>query len=176
MDYIEKTLDSEEIFKGKVFNVYKDTVFVEGKNTNSVREIIEHPGGSVIFAIDEDEKILFVKQYRYALKQHLIELPAGKLEKNEHPLDCAKRELVEECGFVAQNWQSLGFIFTSGGILNEKLYLFKATNLKFVGSKPDDGEVLTNLKLKKHEILEMIKNNQINDAKTICSVARAILL
>ena len=112
-----------------------------------------------------------VKQYRYAVQKEIYELPAGRLEKGEDPFECAKRELEEECGLVADTWESLGFIYSSPGILSEKLYLYKATNLKQTQQHLDEGEFLSVSKFNIDNVLGMIKENRINDAKTICAVS-----
>ena len=95
------------------------------------------------------------------------------MDENEEPAIACKRELEEETGYIAQDWKSLGYIYTSPGFCTEKLYLYLATNLKYVGEKPDEGEVLKTLEYKADDIFEMIKNGQINDAKTICAMSRA---
>ena len=115
-----------------------------------------------------------VKQFRYPLKNALLELPAVKLEKNEDPFEAAKRELTEETGYTAKNWQDLGCIFTSPGYSDEKLYLYKATDLEFVGECPDEGEILIEYEYTPDEIKNMIKNGEITDAKTICAVMRGL--
>lgn len=176
MDLNEKTLSGEVVYDGKIITVHKDRVeLVSGKT--SFREVVEHSGGVVILAIckkDGVEKVLMVKQFRYPLKEALLELPAGKLEKNENPFEAAKRELKEETGYIAKNWQDLGYVFTSPGYSDEKLYLYKAANLEFVGECPDDGEILIEYEYTIDEIKNMIKNNEITDAKTICAVMRGL--
>lgn len=176
MDLIEKTLASEVVYDGKIITVYKDKVELSTGKT-SLREVVEHSGGVVILAIckkDGIEKVLMVKQFRYPLKNALLELPAGKLEKNEDPFEAAKRELTEETGYVAKNWKDLGYIFTSPGYSDEKLYLYKATDLEFVGECPDEGEILIEYEYTPDEIKNMIKNGEITDAKTICAVMRGL--
>ena len=102
-----------------------------------------------------------------------MELPAGKLEQGENPDDACKRELEEETGYQAEVWKSLGFINTTPGICTEKLYLYLAKNLKFVGEHPDEGEVIKCFEYKLSDVFEMINNGQINDSKTICALSRA---
>ena len=123
MELTEKTLSSEIVFDGKIMTVRKDEIELPTGHKSS-REVVEHSGGVVILAIcqkDEEGKILMVKQFRYPLSEPLLELPAGKLEKGEDPLEAAKRELHEETGYEAAKWEYLGYIFTSPGYSNEKL-------------------------------------------------------
>lgn len=172
MDFEEKTLDSEYVYRGKVINVLRDNVEIS-TGRKSVREVVEHSGGVVIVAQKSDDTILMVKQFRYPIKQTVLELPAGKLEKGEEPFPAAKRELEEETGYSADEWQSLGYINTTPGFCNEKLYLYLAKNLKFVGEHPDEGEIIQCFEYNINEIFEKIKNGKINDAKTICGLMRA---
>lgn len=172
MDFEEKTLDSEYVYRGKVINVLRDSVEIS-TGRKSVREVVEHSGGVVIVAQKSDDSILMVKQFRYPIKQTVLELPAGKLEKGEEPFPAAKRELEEETGYKAAEWQSLGYINTTPGFCNEKLYLYLAKNLKFVGEHPDEGEIIQCYEYNINEIFEKVKNGEINDAKTICGLMRA---
>ena len=174
MEFIEKTLDSKTVYDGKIIKVLKDDVELSNGQT-SIREVVKHSGGVVILALrDECEecKVLMVKQYRYPAAKALLELPAGKLEPGEDPLEAAKRELREESGCVAKNWQSLGFIYTSTGYSDEKLYLYKASDLEFVGECPDENEILQDCEFYLKDIITKIKIGEINDAKTICALAR----
>lgn len=176
MELIEKTLDSKVVYDGKIITVYKDEVELSIGKT-SYREVVEHSGGVVILAIREKDgikKVLLVKQFRYPLKKAILELPAGKLEKGEDPFEAAKRELQEETGYIAKNWQDLGYIYTSPGYSDEKLYLYKATDLEFVGENPDEGEILVEYEYTIDELVKMVKNNEITDAKTVCAVMRGI--
>ena len=116
-----------------------------------------------------------MKQYRYPLKHVNIELPAGKLEKGENPDFAAKRELEEETGYQAKTWKSLGYINTTPGICTEKLYLYLAKDLKFVGDHPDVGEILKCSEYKLKDVMQMINAGKINDAKTICTLFRAFM-
>lgn len=170
----EKTLSSKTVYNGRIFDITYDEVELSDGLLRH-REIIRHPGGVVICAIKEN-KLLIVKQYRYATKSTQIELPAGRLEYGEDPLEAAKRELREETGYIAQNWNSLGYIFTTFGICDEKLYLFKADNLIFQKQQLDEGEILDFFEMDLNEVHKLIKNGTINDAKTICAISRALLL
>ena len=159
MEFTEKTLSSEYVFKGKVIDVKRDDILVSNGH-KSIREVVEHSGGVVILAI-KDNKILTVKQYRYPISNTSIELPAGKLEKGENP------------DFVAKNWTSLGYIYTSPGFCDEKLHLYLAQDLTFKKENPDEDEILENDRYTIQELLEMIDNGTINDSKTLCAILRA---
>lgn len=171
----EKTLSSKTVYSGKIFDITDDEI-VLSDGLKRHREIIHHPGGVVICAQKDDGSILLVKQYRYAVKSLQTELPAGRLEKGEDPLEAAKRELREETGYLAKNWESLGYIFTTFGICDEKLYLYKASDLTFDKPDPDEGEILDYFELPLNEVYNLVKNGTINDAKTICTLMRAFRL
>ena len=171
MNFEEKTLNSQVVFDGKVMTVIKDDVELSD-GSKSYREVVIHPGGVVIVAL-KDKKVILVKQYRYPLKSENIELPAGRLEIGEDPQEAAKRELEEETGYRAKSWQSLGYINTTPGICTEKLYLYLAKNLEYVGEHPDKGEFLKCSQYTLEEVFSMIKSGQINDSKTICTLSRA---
>ena len=174
-ELFEKTLSSQNIYDGKVFKITKDDVELsDGYKT--IREVVHHNGG-VVIAAEKDNKIIMVKQFRYPAGEVLYELPAGKLDKgNEDVLSAAKRELEEETGYIANNWEFLGFIWTSPGFCNEKLYLFKADNLIFKGQHLDEGEILDYVEIDKDEVFNMVKDGRINDSKSIAALMRAFKL
>lgn len=174
MDFEEKTLNSKIVYEGKVVTVLKDDVEVADGH-KSFREVILHSGGVVIAAMKDLDTILMVKQFRYPLKRVNLELPAGKLELGENPDEACKRELEEETGYRAKTWKSLGFINTTPGICTEKLYLYLASDLEFVGEHPDEGEIIKCFEYKLSDIMNMIDAGEINDAKTICTIARAFM-
>lgn len=171
----EKTLNTKKIYTGKVFTItYDDVELSNGYKT--IREVVHHSGG-VVIAAEKNNKILMVKQFRYPAQEALLELPAGKLDKkNEDILAAAKRELEEETGHIAENWESLGFIWTSPGFCNEKLFLFKASGLSFKGQHLDKGEILDYMEIDKEQVFNMIRNGEINDSKTIAALMRAYKL
>ena len=174
MNFEEKTLDSKIVYEGKVVTVLKDNVEVADGH-KSFREVILNSGGVVIAAMKDLDTILMVKQFRYPLKRVNLELPAGKLELGENPDEACKRELEEETGYRAKTWKSLGFINTTPGICTEKLYLYLASDLEFVGEHPDEGEIIKCFEYKLSDIMNMIDAGEINDAKTICTIARAFM-
>ena len=173
MNFEEKTLKSECVYKGNIVTVERDDVEL-ADGSLSYREVVRHSGGVVILAMKDENTVLLVKQFRYPIKKAVLELPAGKLEKNENPDLAAKRELEEETGYVASRWTSLGFINTSPGICDEKLYLYKAENLKFTGVHPDEGEIIKAVEVKLPELILKIKSGEINDAKTLCAILRGL--
>lgn len=171
MEFTEKTIESELIFDGRVVKLYKDRIELP-TGQKSFREVVKHSGGVVILAKKED-KILIVKQFRYPMKEVLYELPAGKLEIGEDPFEAAKRELEEETGYCANKWTDLGFVYTSPGYSDEKLYLYEAEDLEFTHCHPDEGEIIQAFEYKYDDVLKMIDNGEINDAKTLCALMRA---
>ncbi len=173
MEFTEKTINSELIFDGRVVKLYKDNVEL-ATGQKSFREVVKHSGGVVILAEKED-KILLVKQFRYPMKEVMFELPAGKLENGEDPFEAAKRELEEETGYCANKWTDLGYVYTSPGYSDEKLYLYKAEDLEFTHCHPDEGEIIQAFEYKYDDVLKMILDGKINDAKTLCAILRARL-
>lgn len=172
MNFTEKTLTSEYVFKGKVINVRRDDIEVSNGH-KSMREVVEHSGGVTMLAIKDNKNILFVRQFRYPIKSVSLELPAGKLEPNEDPDFAAKRELEEETGYISDNWVNLGYIYTSVGFCDEKLHLYLARDLRFKKENPDEDEIIECEEYSIEQALEMINNGTINDAKTICAILRA---
>ncbi|MGN0014783.1 MAG: NUDIX hydrolase [Candidatus Gastranaerophilaceae bacterium] len=175
MIYTEETIEKNTVFDGKVFEVRSDKSKL-GNGEIQSREVVIHSGG-VTIAAEKDDKIIFVKQFRYGSQQIMFELPAGKLDHgNEDVLSAAKRELEEETGYSAAKWTSLGYIYTSPAICSEKIYLFFAQNLLAGMPHPDEGEFVDFLEIEKSKVFEMIKTGEICDAKTICTLMRAYKL
>ena len=165
MQHTEIKLNSKEIFKGNVFRVTMDQVELENGMT-SFREVVHHNGGACILPLTDDDKVLMVRQYRYALKEELWELPAGKLEKDEDPFEAAKRELEEECGLTADNFIDLGVVYATVGYDSEKIYLWAATGLHSTAQHLDAGEFLDVVKMPFDEALGLVMDGTIKDSKT----------
>lgn len=175
MELNEKTLSSQNIFDGRILHVTLDEVELPD-GSKSKREIVNHPGGVAVVAIDEDNNLLFVKQFRYPYKEVVLELPAGKLEKGFTPLENGKRELLEETGAVGYSYMSLGQVYPSPGYTSEIIHLY-ACRINSIGqSKPDDGEFLNVEKIPLEKAVEMVLNNQIFDSKTQIAVLKTKML
>ena len=158
------------MYEGKLLHVYFDEVEISGKTYR--REVVSHPGAAAVIPVTENKEILFVKQYRYPVKRELLEIPAGKLDETEDPEHCALRELEEETGYIG-NIRELGYIYTTPGFSDEKIYLYLADHLVYTQQRLDEGEYLEVLKIPVEEVLEMIRNGRISDAKTIAAIAMA---
>ncbi|MBI2560147.1 MAG: NUDIX hydrolase [Planctomycetes bacterium] len=170
---MEKTLKTEIIYKGKKVLFQRDEVELEsGRKT--IRELTIHPGSAAIIPMLPDSRIIIIKQYRYAVKNTLYEIPAGTLEPGETPLQCAHRELKEETGYTAGKMEKLIQFYPSPGISNELMHLFFAKDLKKAGRGGSrtalSDETLAVLEVNMDEAIEMIKNGKIIDAKTICGI------
>ncbi len=173
MIYEEKTISSEHIYKGKIIEVKVDTVAMpEGKT--AARELVKHPGGVGVIAVTEEDEIILVKQFRKPLDAAIYEIPAGKLDPGEGHEVCGKRELEEETGLKAKNFEYLGFIYPSPGFTDEVTHMYLATGLYAGVIHPDQDEYLDIEKVKIDHVRKMIMNNEINDAKTVAGFFKAM--
>jgi len=165
-----KVKKSEIKFKGRVFDLQVDEIEYDSGN-KAIREVALHPGGAVIVPIKEDGKIIMVKQFRYPFQKYMLELPAGKLEKDENPKDCAERELTEETGYTAQNISKLGAIATTPGFCSEVLHIYLAQHLTPGSHNREEGEYgMETFEFTLNEIEEKITSGGIIDSKTICGI------
>lgn len=175
MELREIPVTETTVYEGIIVRVRQDKAkLVDGKIVN--REVVEHPGGVAIFAIDDNEDVILVKQFRYPMGEAVLELPAGKLEPGEDPKVCALRELEEETGIRPGELHSMGFSYSSPGIFTEKIHLFFARDLQQGEAHPDEGEFLDVLRIPLKQLLSMVSKNQIYDAKTIAGVMKGTLL
>ncbi len=175
MDYTERPLRRVCASRGPVVEVTEDIVSLPNGAT-SVREVVHHPGGVCVAAVDGDGNVAVVRQYRYPFGQVLLELPAGKLEKDEDPFDAVNRELSEETGLEAGTWRDLGFIYVSPGISTEKLYLYLATDLRQGKAHPDPNEFLDVEKMPLSELAKMAMDGRVHDAKTVVGALKALAI
>ncbi len=167
----EKTLNSKTIFNGKILHVILDEVELPDGNKAS-REVVQHQGGVCVAALDEDNNLFFVRQFRYPYKEITLELPAGKLEKGETVLENGKRELKEETGCEGYSFMTLGAMYPSTGYTDEIIHLF-ACRVKSVGEQqPDEDEFLNVEKIPLNKAVEMVLNNQLPDAKTQITILK----
>ena len=164
---MEKTIDVKEIFSGKILKLQVEEVELPN-GRRSTREIVRHPGAVGIIPFLDDDTVVMVKQYRKPVEDYLIEIPAGKLEEGEDPLECAKRELEEETGYRASLWEYLGFIYTSPGFSDEKIHIYRARYLFRSGdSKTDEDEFLDVIQMKLEDVEKKIATGEIVDSKTL---------
>ena len=170
----EKTLSKEEIFKGRVINLDVETVELPNKKT-STREIVSHPGGVAVLAVDEDKNAYMVTQFRSPYKETVFEVPAGKLDKGEDHLSCGIRELKEETGLTAEKMHYMGCIFPSPGYTNEIIHLYYAEGLSQSGQHLDEDEFLSVTKVPLEKLKDMCMNNEIKDAKTVALILKVYL-
>jgi ADP-ribose pyrophosphatase len=167
----EKTIKSDHIFSGRVISLQVDEVELPNGKT-SKREIIKHPGAVAILPITNDGKIVMVEQFRKALERTIVEIPAGKLEKGENPLECARRELEEETGYVCEKLDWLISFYTSPGFADEIVHLYVATGLskKEDAAQLDEDEFVNIVELSLSEATQYVEEKKIYDAKTAYAV------
>ena len=169
----EEQLSSEAVFEGRLLNVFRDEVRLpDGKP--GVREYIKHPGAVVVIPVCSDGLLIFERQFRYPLGRAFLELPAGKIDAGEDILACAQRELREETGFAAANWEYVGVMHPCIGYSDERIEVFFAHELSQVGGALDDGEFLEVLSLRADEVEQAIRIGRITDAKTITAYYLAL--
>lgn len=171
-EFYEKPLDTTRLLEGRIVNVRRDTVeLINGKT--AFREVVEHPGGVVILAVDHQKRAYMVRQYRYPIGKELLEVPAGKLERGEAPLDGAIRELKEETGLTAGKLIYFGGTYPSPGFCDEQLYIYLALELSQGEACPDEDEFLRVEAIDLDELAEMALRGELPDGKTINAIFMA---
>ncbi|SFL15566.1 NUDIX domain-containing protein [Halanaerobium salsuginis] len=165
----EKCEQRKLIYQGNILKLFKDQVsFPDGNNSS--REVVEHNGGVSVLAEDKSGKILLIRQYRYPVKEVIYEIPAGKLEIGEEVIECAARELQEETGYQAEKLEKLFEFYPTPGYSSEKIYIYQASNLSYVGQNLDEGEYIEVVPKTKTELLELFKAGKLKDSKTLIAV------
>lgn len=173
--HFESKISSEEIFSGKVFRVTKDSVLLENNSVTS-REIVHHRGGVCVAALDENQNLIFVRQFRYAFGEELLELPAGKIESDENPAVCGLRELEEETGFSCNKFELLATLYPTCGYSNEIIYIYLAQDLVPSSQNLDDDEFLSVEKIPLSSAFQMVLENKIPDAKSQIAILKLAAL
>jgi ADP-ribose pyrophosphatase len=168
-DLTEHYVSGGLVFDGNLLKVYRDTVRLPDGTTGQ-REYIRHPGAVAVVALFDDGAVLLERQFRYPQRRTFIEVPAGKLEPGEPPLDTARRELLEETGYQAAEWQHLGVVHTTIGYSDETIQLFLARRLTAGERQLDAGEFLEVLKLPFAEAIAMVGDGRITDSKSIAAL------
>ena len=170
---IEREKESELIYDGKVLHLYRDVVTLSD-GSDSIREYCAHNGGVCVLPLTDDGDVICVRQYRYAIGQSIIEIPAGKLDsREEDPREAALRELREETGAICKSLTYMGKYYSSPAILDECIHMYLAEGLTFGETDPDEDEFLELLKIPVDDLTHMIMNGEIVDGKTQAAVMRA---
>lgn len=165
--------ESKEIYRGRVVNLRQDRVTLP-TGVETTLDLMVHPGAAAIVAVDEQGRVVLIRQYRHAASGWLWEVPAGTLDAGEAPETCARRELEEEAGVGAARFEELGFIFTTPGFCDERIWLYLAEGLQEAAAERDFDEVIEEVRrVPLEEALAMVDRGEIVDAKTTVALFRA---
>lgn len=154
------------VFRGRVLTLNLEQVRLPNGQVAEL-EIAHHPGGAAVVAIDAERRVCLLRQFRHAAGGWLSELPAGKLDGGEPPLECARRELAEEAGVSARRWEKLGEFFSSPGVLTEVIHIFLAQDLAPVDAAPEDHEVLEATWVPLRDAVDLAASGRLHDAKSL---------
>jgi len=168
----EKLIESKEIYDGRVVRLSVDRIVLPN-GAETELEVIRHRGAAAVVPVDAERNVLLVRQYRYATGSWLLEIPAGKLDGGEPPETCATREVEEETGYRAGKLVPMGWIWTTPGFTDEKIWLYLATDLEQATQRLEDNEVLTVERRPLREAVAMALAGEIQDAKSVCGLLRA---
>lgn len=168
-DLTEHCISTERVYDGALLKVHRDTVRLPD-GSQGAREYIRHPGAVAVVPLFDDGRVLLERQFRYPHRREFIEIPAGKLEPGEPPLDTAKRELLEETGYVAQEWTRLGVIHTAIAYTDEAIELFVAKQLSLQKRSLDQGEFLEVFSVPFDKAVAMVLEGRITDAKSVAGL------
>lgn len=169
---IEKTVDSESIYDGRVLHVYCDTVSLPDGNL-SKREYAKHKGAVAVVPLTDEGEVICVRQYRYAHRKVLLEIPAGKLDTLEEDfIEAATRELREETGATCERLQFIGDLISTPALIDEVIHMYLARGLQFGETDPDEDEFLDVVKIPLPELVRMVMNGEIKDSKTQTAILK----
>ena len=171
----EKTLSSQQIYDGRILKLRLDTVKLPSGRVTK-REIVEHDDSIAIVAIDGDDNVLLVKQFRKAVEKEVLEIPAGGIEPGEEPVAAVKRELREETGFLPQRVERIGGFYSAPGYSSEFLHLFIASDLTPAKLQAEDTESIKVERVPVSQILELIRTGAISDAKSVAGLLMLLFL
>ncbi|MGN0571902.1 MAG: NUDIX domain-containing protein [Candidatus Fimenecus sp.] len=172
MDFTEKPLKQNYIYRGKIVNLRVDDAELPD-GTTALREVVEHPGGVCVAALTDKEELLFVEQFRYPYMETVLELPAGKLEYGEDPFAAGQRELLEETGAAAESYRDLGKLYPTPGYCGEIIHMYLAENLTFSEQHLDADEFLEMRRIPLEEAFQMVMRNEIRDSKTQVGIVKS---
>ena len=172
----EERLRSEEIYRGRILDVSRDTVLLEN-GTEAIREVVHHPGGACVVPLTADRQVIMVRQFRYPHHEETLEVPAGKLEYGEEPFQCAVRELKEEVGGEAAQLELLGSLYPTPAYDEEVIYMYLARQLRETNSQSlDADEFLDVIRMPLSEAVQMVMEDRIKDAKTQIALLKTAFL
>ncbi|HUK30375.1 MAG TPA: NUDIX hydrolase [Candidatus Acidoferrum sp.] len=164
-----EVLKSEIVYEGAVFGVRRDEV-LEPTGVRTTREVVTHPGSVVVLPVLPDGKVLLIQQYRYAARQYLWELVAGRIDEGETPREAAARELIEETGYRAKRFKIFLEVFPTPGFVEEKMFLLLAEGLTPGEARPEDDEKIVSRAYNRKQLEEMLRKGKLRDAKSIAGI------
>ncbi len=164
-----QVLSSTIVYEGKVFGIRRDEI-IEPSGVRTTREMITHPGSVVVLPVLPDGRIVLIRQYRYAARQYLWELVAGRIDAGESPREAAARELIEETGYRAKSFRIFLDVFPTPGFLEERMYILLAQGLTAGQAQPEEDEKIVARAYRRKELEEMIRRGKLRDAKTIAGI------
>lgn len=172
---VEKTVSSQRVFEGRAVKLRIDTVLKPG-GKQTTREIVEHSDCVAVVVLDSKDRVIMVRQYRKAVDKFLLEIPAGGIEPGEQPIECVRRELQEEIGYLPNRIERLGGFYSAPGYCTEYLHLYLATHLIPSRKKAEDTEEIEVVRIPLSRVPDMIASGEICDAKSIAGLLRVISL